>query len=147
MANTIEVTATIDNTPEAVLAYVADVRNRPYYLPSLKGVSDLKESANRGAGTTWKWTWLTLGMEFSGTGECLEYEPGKVYSFRTTGGIVSTWTYTVKALDRATDLHVKVEFEVPESAKSRLPIPSVAESLKKVEAERVVANLKAILDR
>lgn len=147
MSSSIEVTANVDNTPEAVLAYVADVRNRPYYLPSLKTVTEVKETANHGAGTTWKWTWLSLGMEFSGTGECLKYEPGKVYTFRTTGGISSTWTYTVTPRDRGTDLHVKVEFEVPESAKSRLPIPSVTETLKKAETERVVANLKAILDR
>src|SRR4051812_47606205 len=94
MSNSIEVTATIDNTPEAVLAYVADVRNRPYYLPSLKTVTDVKAAPDNGAGTTWKWTWMTLGMEFTGTGECLKYEPGKTYSFRTAGGLSSVWTYT-----------------------------------------------------
>src|SRR5262245_63752110 len=94
MPNSIEASASIDNTPEAVLAYVADVRNRPYYLPSLKTVTELKDAGNHGPGTTWKWTWLSLGMEFEGTGECLKYEPGKLYTFRTTGGISSTWTYT-----------------------------------------------------
>jgi carbon monoxide dehydrogenase subunit G len=145
--NSIEANATIDNTPEAVLAYVADVRNRPYYLPSLKTVTDVKDAGDHGAGTTWKWSWLALGMEFAGAGECLKYEPGKVYAFRTTGGISSTWTYTATAKGNGTDLHVKVEYDVPESARSRLPLPSVAESLKKAETERVVANLKAILDR
>jgi carbon monoxide dehydrogenase subunit G len=147
MSNSIETRASIDNTPEAVLAYVADVRNRPYYLPSLKTVSDLKPVGDHGAGTTWKWTWLSLGMEFTGSAECLRYEPGKVYSFRTQGGISSTWTYTASASGGGTDLHIKVEFEVPESAKSRLPAAPVADKLKQVEAERVVQNLKAILDR
>jgi carbon monoxide dehydrogenase subunit G len=147
VSNSIEVTANINNSPEAVLAYVADVRNRPYYLPSLKTVTEVKDAGNHGAGTTWKWTWLSLGMEFSGTGECLKYEPGKLYSFRTTGGISSTWTYTATPAGSGTNLHVKVEFEVPESAKARLPLPAVADGLKKVEAERVVQNLKAILDR
>jgi hypothetical protein len=147
MSDSIEVTASIDNTPEAVLSYVADVRNRPYYLPSLKTVTEVKDAPNHGAGTTWKWSWLSLGMEFIGTGECLKYEPGKLYQFRTTGGISSTWTYTATPAGSGTNLHVKVEFEVPESARSRLPLPAVAEKLKKVEAERVVQNLKAILDR
>jgi hypothetical protein len=44
-------------------------------------------------------------------------------------------------------LHIQVEFEVPESAKSRLPAAPVADRLKQVEAERVVQNLQAILDR
>ena len=147
MSNVIETTANIDNSPEAVLAYVADVRNRPYYLPSLKTVTDVKDAPNHGAGTTWKWSWLSLGMEFTGTGECLKYEPGKTYSFRTTGGLSSVWTYTATPAGAGTKLHVKVEFDVPDSAKSRLPLPDVAESLKKAEADRVVANLKAILDR
>src|SRR5262245_46458961 len=121
MANSIETKATIDNTPDAVLAYIADVRNRPYYLPALKSVTDVKDVTNHGAGTTWKWTWLTLGMEFTGTGECLKYEPGKLYSFRTVGGISSTWTYTASPSGSGTELHIKVEYEVPESAKSKLP--------------------------
>jgi carbon monoxide dehydrogenase subunit G len=147
VANIIETRATIDNTPEAVLSYIADVRNRPYYLPSLKTVSDLQIVGDHGAGTKWKWTWLSLGMEFTGTAECLKYEPGKVYSFRTQGGISSTWTYTVTPSGSGTDLHIQVEFEVPENARSRLPAAPVADNLKKVEAERVVQNLKAILDR
>jgi carbon monoxide dehydrogenase subunit G len=147
MSNTIEATASIDNTPEAVLSYIADVRNRPYYLPSLKSVTEVKDAGNQGAGTTWKWTWMTLGMEFTGTGECLKYEPGKVYSFKTVGGLSSTWTYTTAAAGSGTKLDIQVEFEVPEHAKSRLPAAPVTEGLKKAEIDRVVANLKAILDR
>lgn len=147
MSGSIEATATIDNTPDAVLSYVADVRNRPYYLPSLKTVTDIKDAGDFGAGTTWKWTWLSLGMEFTGTGECLKYEPGKLYTFRTTGGISSTWTYTAAPEASGTNLHIKVEFEVPQSAVARLPIAAVAEGLKRAETERVVQNLKAILDR
>lgn len=147
MSNTIEATASIDNTPEAVLTYIADVRNRPYYLPSLKSVTEVKDAGNHGAGTTWKWTWLSLGMEFSGNGQCLKYEPGKLYSFQTTGGLSSTWTYKVTASGAGTKLDIQVEFEVPEHAKSRIPAASVAEGLKKAEIDRVVANLKAVLDR
>jgi hypothetical protein len=91
MSNSIETKASTDNTPEAVLDYIADVRNRPYYLPSLKTVTDLKVVGDHGAGTKWTWTWLSLGMEFIGTAECLKSELGKVYSFRTHGGISSTW--------------------------------------------------------
>src|SRR4051812_37970097 len=136
MANSIETTATIDNTPEAVLDYIADVRNRPYYLPALKTVTDLKDAGGHGPGTTWKWTWLALGMEFTGTAECLKYERGKAYSFRTTGGISSTWTYTATPSGDKTDLHIKVEYDVPEGAKAKVPTGSVADNLKKAEAER-----------
>ena len=50
MSRTIDATAHIDNKPEAVIGYIADVRNRPLYLPSLKSVTDIKEAPG---GTTW----------------------------------------------------------------------------------------------
>ena len=48
------VTAHIKNKPEAVLAFIADVRNRTRYLPSLKSLTDIKGEP-AAAGTTWKW--------------------------------------------------------------------------------------------
>ncbi len=78
----------IDNTPDAVLSYVADVRNRTFFLPSLKAITNVKgEPAS--ANTTWSWTWVLLGMEFVGTGRSIDYQPGKIYSFKTEGGIES----------------------------------------------------------
>src|SRR5262249_41196512 len=132
--------------------YVADVRNRPFYLSALKTVSDVREAPGRGAGTSWRWTWVGLGMEFEGRGEGLRDEPGKLYSFRTEGGITTTWTYTAEPRGRGTGgqgrrLTIKVECEVAERAKGRLPTGSAAEAMKRTEAERVVQNLKLILDR
>src|SRR5262249_59671169 len=109
----------IDNSPEAVLGYVADVRNRTYYLPSLKAVSDITgEPAS--ANTTWKWTWVLLGMEFVGTGRSLTYEPGKRYSFRTEGAIDSTWMYTAQPEGKGTRLTIEVEYEPPAGVLGRL---------------------------
>lgn len=142
----IEANASINNKPEAVMSYIADVRNRPLYLPPLKTVSDIKGDP-AGVGTTWKWVWVSLGMEFQGTGRCLKYEPGKVYSFKTEGGLSSTWTYTAQPEGDGTRLTIRVEYDVPESAKGRLPAVSVTDSIKKAETERVVQNLKVILDQ
>src|SRR6476659_5719834 len=119
-SHSIEANVHIENTPEAVMAYVSDVRNRPLYLPSLKAVSDVKEGAG-GVGTTWKWTWVALGLEWHGVGRSLKYEPGKVYSFKTEGAIESTWTYTAAPDGGGTKLTVRVEYDVPEKAKSLLP--------------------------
>ena len=52
----------IDNTPEAVIAYVADPRKRPLFFPSLKSVSDIKGEPTA-VGTTWKWTFSALGFD------------------------------------------------------------------------------------
>lgn len=132
--------AHINNSPQAVTDYIADVRNRPLYLPSLKAVGDIK--GGPGAGTTWKWTWVMFGLEFQGTGRCLDYQPGKQCSFRTEGGLESTWTYRAAAEGDGTHLTIAVEYTVPQSLLARLrPDPH------KAEAEQVVQNLKMILDK
>src|SRR5262249_32361254 len=86
------VTAHIKAKPEAVLAFIADVRNRTRYIPSLKSLTDV-QGGPAGAGTTWKWKFAVLGSEFEGTAESTQYEPGKLYAFQTKGGLESSWTY------------------------------------------------------
>ena len=144
--NTVQEEVSINNTPEAVIGYVADVNNRPLYLPSLKSVSDI-EGEPSAVGTTWRWKWVMLGAEFEGTGRCLEHRPGQRYSFTTEGGITSKFTYEARATDDGTNLTIRVDFEVPESLLSRLGLESLLESLKKGDAELAAQNLKVILDK
>ncbi len=140
----IDVSVQIENTPQAVLNYVADIRNRPLFIGPLKSVSDV-EGDPTGVGTKWNWTWVALGMEFQGTAESLQHDPGKVYSFKTEGGITSTWTYRAEPEGDGTMLTINVDFDVPANAVSLLPVESVAERMKKAEAERVAENLQLIL--
>jgi carbon monoxide dehydrogenase subunit G len=141
----VQASAFIDNTPQAVVGYVADVRNRTYYLPSLKSLTDVKGEP-AGVGTTWRWTWVLLGVEFTGTGRSLAYEPGKRYSFRTEGGVESTWTYEAAPEGNGTRLTIRVEYQLPEGVLARLR-GSAAQARHQAEADHVVANLKTILDR
>ncbi len=145
-AETFEVTAQIANTPESVIDYVSEVRNRPLFFPSLKSISDVKGDP-RSVGTSWTWTFATLGMEFQGTGRCLEHVPGKLYSFSTEGGIESKFTYQTEPHDGGTLLTIRLEYSVPETARPKLPAESVSKAMMKAEAERVVQNLKSILDQ
>ena len=133
----------IDNTPEAVLAYVADVRNRTFYLPSLKAITNIKGDP-ASASTTWTWTWVLLGMEFVGTGRSVAYQPGKLYSFKSEGGIESTWTYTVAPEGKGTRLTIQVEYQPPTSVLGRLRGDS--QGRHQAEVDHVLQNLKAILD-
>jgi carbon monoxide dehydrogenase subunit G len=141
-----QVKASISNTPAAVIGYVADVRNRPLYFPSLKSISDIKGEPSA-VGTTWKWTFVTLGMQFQGVGRCLQHEPGRLYSFQTEGGIDSTFTYRAETEGQGTKLTIDVEYKVPEAKLGRLASDLMAEDMKKAEADRVIQNLKTILDK
>ena len=61
-----------------------------------------------------------MGMEFVGTGRSLAYEPGKTYSFKTEGGIASTWTYTVASEGKGTRLTIQVEYQAPAGVLAKL---------------------------
>lgn len=146
MIRAIEALAHIENTPEAVIGYVADVRHRPLFLPLLKSVSDIQGDP-AAAGTTWKWIWLALGLEWEGVGRCLQVEPGRLYSFQTEGGIQSTWTYRAEPEGKGTKLSVRVEYEVPPKAVPLMPTEAVLANRRQTETEQAIKNLKEILDQ
>lgn len=136
----------IDNTPEAVMAYIADVRHRPMYIPHLNSVSDI-QGEPAAAGTTWKWTFSALGLDFEGSARCTESVPGRRYGVETQGGIKSTWTYDAAPSGDGTELTVHLEYEIPERALPVLPVGNAVEAMRNAEADRLVQNLKEILDR
>jgi uncharacterized membrane protein len=136
----------IDNAPDVVMAYIADVRNRPMYIPHLKSVSDI-EGDPSAVGTRWRWTFSALGLDFEGTAQCLESVPGQRYAVRTEGGIESTWRYAAEPAGDGTDLLVTLDYGVPSRALAVLPIGNAVETMRNTEADRLVTNLKDILDR
>ena len=145
-ARNYQVAVHIENTPEAVIKYVADVRNRPLFFPSLKSVSDIKGDPSA-VGTTWRWTFVALATEFQGTARCLEHQPGKLYSFQTAGGIESKFTYRAQPDKKGTKLTIDLEYTIPQPMESRLPTTKIADAMKKAEADQVIQNLKVILDK
>ena len=52
MTQQVQAEVVINNTPDAVLGYVADVRNRTYFLPSLKAIKQTGGTAV-GPDSTW----------------------------------------------------------------------------------------------
>jgi carbon monoxide dehydrogenase subunit G len=144
--STYQTSGFINNKPEAVISYVADPKNRPLFFPSLKTISDIQGEPTA-EGTSWTWTFAALGMEFQGKGRCTKHDPGKLYSFKTEGGIESTFTYRAEPEGDGTRLTISLEYEVPESAKSKLPAEDRAKKMREAEAERVLENLQTILDQ
>jgi uncharacterized membrane protein len=143
---TFEISQQIGASPQEVIDYVADPRNRPAYFPHLKSIKDVQGDP-KSAGTSWKWTFSALGLDFEGRGRCLMHEPGKLYSFTTEGGIKSTFTYEATPADKGTNLKVRLEYDVPERAISVLPTEEVVIKMRQTEAEKVLQNLKTILEK
>ena len=141
---TAEAEVQVNNSPQAVIDYIANIENRPSYLPSLKSVSNIQGES---VGSSWTWCWSLLGIDFEGTATCTQHEAGQCYAFRTEGGIKSTFTYQAEADGEGTKLSFQVDFELPESALSQAGINNWLASSKQQEADATLENLKTILDQ
>lgn len=131
--------------PDKVLEYIANVNNHPAFLSALKSVENISGEPTQ-VGTTWDWHFVMAGVELTGKGETVEHTPGQRYSFKTTTGAQSTFTYNVEAEGEGTKLTIEVEYEVPETVLGKVADQTVIESLNNKEADSAAENIKAILE-
>ena len=134
----------IKNDPAQIIDYIADVTNHPAFIGPLKSVANLRGDARK-PGTTWDWTFVMAGVELSGKAETVAYEPSKRFTYRTTSGVQSTFTYSAETAKGGTKVSVDVTYDVPQTLLSKMQT-SVVEKLNDAEGTRAIENLKAILD-
>lgn len=136
----------IANTPEAVMRFLADVRNRQQYVDALKEIT-LLQGGEDPASQQWHWKFAALGMEFEGTARCTGYQAGQMYSFETEGGAQSSWLYRAEPEETGTKLSLHVDYSLPDEVLSHLPPGTDPAALEQAEAAEVFQNLKTILDK
>jgi uncharacterized membrane protein len=136
--------AVINGNADQIMNYIADVKNHPAFIGPLKSIANVKGDPKK-PGTSWDWTFVMAGAEFSGRAETVGYEAGKKFSYRTTTGVESTFTYTAEPQGGGVKVTVDVTYDVPGTLLSRMQA-SVVEKLNDAEGVRAVENLKAILD-
>ena len=135
---------TVKAPPDAVMEYIADVRNHPAFIGPLKSVDDV-EGDPRQPGTSWTWKFVMGGVELVGDAETLSYEPARTFSYRTTSGALSTFVYRAAPDGDGTRISLEVEYELPQTVLRRME-RAVLEKLNDSDAQRAIENLKAILD-
>jgi len=137
--------AVINGNADQIMNYIADVKNHPAFIGPLKSVANVNGDPKK-PGTSWDWTFVMGGVEFSGRAETVRFESGKVFSYKTTTGVQSTFTYSAEPQSSGVKVSVDVTYEVPQTLLSRMQV-SVVEKLNDAEGARAVENLKAILDQ
>lgn len=135
----------ITNKADRIIDYIADVKNHPAFLGPLKTISNVNGDPKK-AGTSWDWTFVMAGVEFSGRAETVKYESGKQFSFRTTTGIQSTFTYSAEPQGNSVKVSIDVTYDVPPSLLSKMQA-GVVEKVNDADGARAVENLKTILDQ
>ena len=138
----VERSSTINAPVEKVFSYVTDPNSEVEYIPSAVEIRDI---TGQGVGQRYGWTYKLMGISFKGESEVIEHVPNERYVSKSSGGIVSTWTYIFKPTDGGTQLSLVVEYTIP------VPVlGKVAEKLIMRQNEREAAlsmtNLKEILE-
>ena len=135
----------ITNKADRIIDYIADVKNHPAFLGPLKSIANVNGDPKK-VGTSWDWTFVMAGVEFSGRAETVKYESGKQFSFRTTTGIQSTFTYSAEPQGNSVKVSIDVTYDVPPSLLSKMQA-GVVEKVNDADGARAVENLKTILDQ
>ena len=137
-------TVTLTADPDSIIEYIVEVENHPAFIGPLKRIANLSGDP-REPGTTWDWTFIMAGVEISGVSEAVEYTPGVMYRYRTTSGIISTFTYSVSPGDDGSVLTMDVEYDVPESVADKVGL-AVVERLNEHTGASATENIKIILE-
>jgi len=138
----LERSTTIDASVEKVFSYIVDPASEIEMNP---GITEITNISGKGVGQHWKWTYEMMGFILKGEAEVIEFVPNTIYVTKTTGDIISTWSYTLKAKGNRTRLNLVIDYTVP------IPVlGKIAEMLLLQENERAadteIANIKKRLE-
>ena len=106
----VERSITINAPVEKVFAYIADPTGE---LESIPSITDIRNVKGEGVGQTYEWTYKMLGIPLRGKSEVVEYKPNEHYVSKSSGGVVSTWTYSFKVVTGGTHMNLVVDYTIP----------------------------------
>jgi len=136
--------ASINATPDVVIDYIANVNNHPAFISALKSVDNLQGSP-KNIGESWNWTFVMGGIEVQGNAETTSFVDAKNYSFSTTSGIPSTFSYSAEPENDGTRLTLDVKYDLPSGILAKMTDAAVIERLNEQESDQAISNLQVIL--
>ena len=138
----VERDTTINAPVEKVFSYVSDPNNQLEWLP---GTTEVRDITGKGVGQKFGFTYKMMGISFKGECVIAEVISNQRIVLKSSGGIVSTWTWTFKSEDSTTNINLVVEFTIPIPVVGKVG-ERLALKQNEREADHAVANLKDILE-
>lgn len=138
----VERNTTINAPVEKVFSYIADPNNQLEWLP---GTTEVRDIAGQGVGQKFGFTYKMMGISFKGESEAIEVIPNERIVEKSSGGIVSTWTWAFKSEAGGTNINLIVEFDIPVPVLGKFAERMVLKQTER-EADHATANLKDILE-
>lgn len=139
----IQKTIQIKAPAQRVFDYVTQPTNLPSIMPSMIEVSNVAPQPN--GGRNFDWIYKMAGVRLKGHSKIEQHEPGKLAVVRTSGGIVSTWTWKFEGDGVGTRLTLDVEYMIPVPVLGKLAEAIVAR-MNERETELTLAHLKEITE-
>ena len=133
---------TVNTRVEKVYSYLRYPENQLEWLPS---VTDIQDVHGYGVGQRFRWTYKMMGILLKGVGEVIEDIPNQRCVIKTTGGILSTWTWTFKPENMGTMINLVIEYKIPVPVIGKVGERLVLRQNER-EAELAMANLKDRLE-
>lgn len=142
MATTVRRELDVNASAERVWALITDPLRMPAWLPGLQEVRDVRGTS---VDLRWEWTFRMAGLLFDGRTEVRSWQPPSRFVNATSGGIPSTWDWTLHPGGGRTRLALAVTYEVP------IPgLGKVAERLLVHQNERVadqaIQRIRALVE-
>ncbi len=136
----VEGSIVINTSPKAIQEALEDVEHATEWAEHLEEIWDVK---GRGTGCTYQWRYRQKGISFNGNTRITESTPGR-FVMTTTGGIPSTWTWTMLPLGEGTELRLAIEYTVPGSIFGKIADKLVVE---RENQKAIVNGLSALKER
>ena len=138
----IERTITINAPVEKVFSYINNPTNEIEFTP---GVTDVRDIIGQGLGQRYGWTYKMMGVPLKGDALVVEYSLNQRRVEKTTGGVLSTWTWAFKRKAGRTLLKIIVEYSIPVPVLGKVG-EKLVEMRNERESDLAIANIKARME-
>lgn len=129
---------------ERVFSFLVDPHNLSEIWPSIVDVKSVKKVKNRD-GFKFNWNYKMSDVEFEGKCETIEYIPNERIAIKSTKGLDSTITWTLKPVGQETQVNLKFEYQIPASVLKQMDEQTVIEENER-EMDAMLENLKNRLE-
>jgi carbon monoxide dehydrogenase subunit G len=136
-------TIEINASAEAVFDYVTHPENLPHVWPSMASVSNVERRAD--GSHSFDWLHKVGPLRVKGHGETERVEANRLCVVNNTGGIESTFRWTLEPNGASTRLDVDVSYAVPTPIVGRIAEGVVAKHTEH-EMSDVLKKIKAALE-
>jgi uncharacterized membrane protein len=133
------------NAPVSVVfEFLVDPHHLPEVWPNIVEVNNVKKSKNT-EGFNFNWDYKMSGMQFEGKCETIEHHPYERLAIKSSKGLDSTITWTLRPAGQEAYVSLQFEYQIPSSLLKRMKEEIVIRE-NQHEVDAMLQNIKTRLE-